>query len=624
MPDSQPSSRSHIYLGLGFLLVVAGVVATLWLVQAHQSSTKSVQHTLEVENSLFQVFSALQDSETGERGYLITGDRRFLTPYEQAPPRLTPALAELGRLVADNRRQAERVAELQQLATRLLSHQATTIALRQRLATSDILIEVLDGKILMDRARESVSAIAGKEAQLLLARQRDAARLTIGLYFTLGILLVFTIALAVFAYANARRRLAQAVSARDDLAASVALLKAEAAQRHAAEDQVRQLQKMDAIGQLTGGIAHDFNNMLAIVLGSLEMALRRLDTDRDAAVVFINNAVSGAQRAAQLTARLLAFSRRQPLEPQSVDCNKLVSGMSDLLTRTLGEHVRVETVLAGGLWRAQVDPGQLENALLNLCVNSRDAMPEGGKLTIETTNGHLDDVYAVDHAEVVPGQYVVLAVSDTGTGMTKEVSDQAFEPFFTTKIVGQGTGLGLSQVYGFVKQSRGHVKIYSEPGHGTTVKIYLPRDFGETSNTASEPSGLESPRGRNGETILVVEDEEGVRIVTVETLRELGYHVVYAADPNQALDLIKSQRQIDLVLTDIVMPQMNGRRLAELALGERPDLKVVYTTGYTRNAVIHNGMLDPGVAFIAKPFSSHRLAIKIRQVLDGGGANRPL
>jgi len=397
----------------------------------------------------------------------------------------------------------------------------------------------------------------------------------------------------------------------------------EVAQREASEAQVRQLQKIESVGQLTGGIAHDFNNMLSIVIGSLDMAKRRLATDPARALAGIEHAEEGAKRAAQLTGRLLAFSRQQALAPEVLDPNKLVANMSELLRRTIGETVKIETVLAGGIWRTLIDPGQLENALLNLCVNARDAMPDGGKLTIETGNGHLDDAYAAGNAGAESGQYVVIAVTDTGTGMPTSVIERAFDPFYTTKGVGKGTGLGLSQVYGFVKQSHGHVKIYSEPGEGTTIKLYLPRHFGastERQRLAEAPG--EIPRARDGEAVLVVEDDAAVRLMSVDVLESFGYRVFAAADGVQALDLLGQNPEVTLLFTDIVMPEMSGRTLADRALALRPDLKVLFTTGYTRNAVVHNGTLDPGVAFLPKPFTVDALARKVRAVFDNGGADR--
>jgi signal transduction histidine kinase/ActR/RegA family two-component response regulator len=401
-------------------------------------------------------------------------------------------------------------------------------------------------------------------------------------------------------------------------------LEAEAAERRDAEARIRQMQKMESIGQLTGGIAHDFNNMLAIVTGSLDMARRRLTGQEHPKIaVCIDNAAEGARRAAVLTARLLAFSRQQPLEPQALDTNKLVAGMSELLRRTIGEHIHVETVLGGGLWLAFADPAQLENALINLAVNARDAMAQGGKLTIETANTHLDDLYAQQNAEVRPGQYVMISVSDTGTGMEPQVIERAFDPFFTTKKVGEGTGLGLSQVFGYVRQSGGHVKIYSEPGQGTAIKLYLPRHVGAAAAGGEERFPAEAtPMGTPERIILVVEDEEQVRAMTVDALRELGYTVVQAANADQALAHLAALPRVDLLFTDIVMPGMNGRQLADKVRVERPATQILFTTGYTRNAVVHNGMLDAGVAFLAKPFTIDQLARKVAEVLAGAGANR--
>ena len=396
-------------------------------------------------------------------------------------------------------------------------------------------------------------------------------------------------------------------------------VQAEVAQRAEAEERLRQSQKMEAVGQLTGGIAHDFNNLLQIVTGNLEILGRNLPEDAGRLRRAAENAMNGAKRAATLTQRLLAFSRRQPLAPKAINANQLVSGMSDLLNRALGETIALETVLAAGLWRVEADPNQLENAILNLAVNARDAMPNGGKLTIETANSHLDEAYVHNNVEVSPGQYVVICVSDTGTGMDKETRAHAFEPFFTTKEVGKGTGLGLSQVYGFVKQSGGHVAIYSEPGEGTTVKIYLPRLLGAV---AEEPKADEPvvPEGSKAETVLVVEDDHDVRAYTVEVLRELGYRVLEAHDGPSALRLVERQDvgRIDLLFTDVVLPGgMNGEQVAARARAVLPGVKVLFTTGYARNAIVHHGRLDPGVRLLTKPFTYADLAVRVRDMLDG-------
>ena len=388
------------------------------------------------------------------------------------------------------------------------------------------------------------------------------------------------------------------------------------AELDAAQEALRQSQKMEAVGQLTGGIAHDFNNMLAVVIGSLDLLDRRIGTSDARAKRYVDAAAEGARRAALLTQRLLAFSRQQPLQPETVDVNKLVSDMSDLLRHSLGGDVRLETVLAGGLWRTHADPNQLENVILNLAINGRDAMHSGGRLTIETANCHLDARYVASQMGVSAGQYVMVAVTDTGSGMKPEVIAKAFDPFFTTKEVGKGTGLGLSQVYGFVKQTGGHVKIYSEIGQGTTIKVYLPRLSGSEADQRDDPVDAEVLLGESQEVVLVVEDEAAVRQFSVEALTELGYRVLEADGAAAALRLIDAHPEIALMFTDIVMPEVNGAKLAEEARRRRPGLPVLFTTGYTRNAVVHNGVLDQGVELIGKPFTITELAAKVRAAIE--------
>ncbi len=367
----------------------------------------------------------------------------------------------------------------------------------------------------------------------------------------------------------------------------------EIGERMRAEELLRQAQKMEAVGQLTGGVAHDFNNLLTAVCGGADTLRRLLPQDLGPHADRIRRAVrmveEGGQRAATLTQRLLAFARRQALDPRAIDANKLVAGMSELLRRTIGEAIAIESVLAGGLWRTMADPNHLESALLNLAVNARDAMPKGGRLTIETANTYLDEIYALQH-EVRPGQYVMIAVSDTGTGMTKETMERVFEPFFTTKEVGQGTGLGLSQVYGFIRQSDGHVKIYSELGHGTVVKLYLPRLIGESRFEADAEAAAAAPDGGSGELVLVVEDDDAVRAYSTEALRELGYRVLAASNGWAGLELLVRYPAIRLLFTDVGLPGgMTGRQLADQARQQRPDLLVLFTTGYARNAIVHGG-----------------------------------
>jgi signal transduction histidine kinase len=384
-------------------------------------------------------------------------------------------------------------------------------------------------------------------------------------------------------------------------------LRDEAASLAAAEARIRQMEKMEAVGQLTGGIAHDFNNMLAVIVGSLDIAKRQLHVDPAKSERFMANALDGAQRGAQLTSRLLAFSRQQPLDPRPLDANKLVRETSELLRRSLGENIRLETVLVDDLWSIFADAPQLESTLINLCVNSRDAMPDGGNLTLRTAKVHLDE-----H----PGDYVAIVVHDTGCGMSPEVLARAFDPFYTTKAPGQGTGLGLSQVYGFVNQSGGHISIDSQPGTGTTVSIHLPRYVGSDHGEAAPLPKISPIALGKREVILVVEDEDRVRTMTVEALRDLGYNVISASGPQQALDELNSIPHLHLVLTDVVMPGMNGPALADHIKALRPSVKVLYTTGYAPNAVLSEGMLDREIGILQKPFTIDQLTLKVRQALD--------
>ena len=738
---------------LGFILLVVMVFGSVWLANQQQQSFTLVRHALEVENGLSSVFSELQDAETGQRGFLLTGEASYLKPYEAAITVIDREVKALAVTTADNPRQKASLKRLGELSTARQQGLRENIAL-YRAGDRRGATERLDrGKALMDQIRAIVITMKAEQRDLVQTRERVTERQALLAQLALAVNGAIIAALAFVTFRRAHLQLAdltarerhlqsildtvpdamividehgvmQSFSAaaerlfgwpgdeavgrnvrilmpnpyrdqhdgyldrylttgkrriigvgrvveglrRDgstfqmelsvgemksgdrrfftgfakdltelnaanadlkvsaaDLKIANADLKQELQTREAAEAQVRQMQKMESIGQLTGGLAHDFNNMLSVVIGSLDFAKRRLDSDRARALVYIDNALEGAQRAALVTARLLAFSRQTSLEPKALDVDELVGGMAEMLRHTIGEHLRVETIRAGGLWPAFVDQGQLENAILNLVINARDAMPEGGRLTVETSNAHLDDAYAAVHNEVDAGQYVLVAVTDTGTGMPADVIERVFDPFFTTKGVGKGTGLGLSQVYGFVKQSGGHVKIYSELGVGTTVRLYLPRYVGDESDLDAKAPAIDArkARAKTGEVILVVEDDEKIRLLSVEALQDYGYTVVHAAGAAQALAILALQPRIDLLFTDIVMPDMNGRQLADKTHETRPDLKVLYTTGFTRNAVVHNGVLDPGVSLIAKPFTIDQLVIKVRLVLDGAGINPP-
>ena len=385
----------------------------------------------------------------------------------------------------------------------------------------------------------------------------------------------------------------------------------------AAEDALRQAQKMEAVGQLTGGLAHDFNNLLTGISGSLEMMQIRISQGRIPEVErYVTAAQGAAKRAAALTHRLLAFSRRQTLAPKPTDVKQLVAGMEDLIGRTVGPAIEIETVNAAGLWPSLIDPSQLENAVLNLCINARDAMPEGGKITIETGNRWMDDRAALQRG-LDPGQYISLCVSDTGAGMTRDVIEKAFDPFFTTKPIGMGTGLGLSMIYGFAKQSGGSVGIYSEVGQGTMVCIYLPRHLGEAEAAESDHASESLPRAGAGETVLVVDDEPTVRMLIAEVLTDLGYAAVEAGDGASGLKILNSDLRIDLLITDVGLPGgMNGRQVADAARSVRPNLKVLFITGYAENAVLSHGHLDPGMHVLTKPFAMEALAGRIRQLIE--------
>ncbi len=385
--------------------------------------------------------------------------------------------------------------------------------------------------------------------------------------------------------------------------------------RKQTEDLLRHAQKMEAVGQLTGGVAHDFNNLLTVILGNLDM-VREGVADAPTNEELIDAVIRASERGALLTQQLLSFSRKQILTPEATDVHTLIPNMTQLMARTLGEDIEIETVLAGGLWKVMVDRGQLENALLNIALNARDAMPNGGKLTIETANASLDQVYADTRDEVKPGRYVMVAMSDTGSGMSPDVVRQAFDPFFTTKGVGKGSGLGLSMVYGFAKQTGGHVAIYSEAGHGTTVKLYLPKFVGvEVPERDSEPKKRSVPTGN--ERLLVVEDDAAVRTFIITALKSVGYSVFEAADGDAALAVVDTTPNIALLITDVVLPHgMTGREVADEVRKRLPNVKVLFTSGYSENAIFHQEKLDEGVQLLSKPYSRATLARRVRSVLD--------
>ena len=397
----------------------------------------------------------------------------------------------------------------------------------------------------------------------------------------------------------------------------VAVTARDITERQSLEEQLRQAQKMEAVGQLTGGLAHDFNNLLQGITGALDRVQHRVATGRTSDIDrFLKAAMESANRAAALTHRLLAFSRRQTLDPKPTDVNRLIGGMEDLISRTMGPAVNVNVVGAAGLWPVRVDPSQLESSLLNLCINARDAMPEGGKLVVETANKWMD-ARAARERDLLPGQYVSLCVTDNGSGMEPNVIEHAFDPFFTTKPIGQGTGLGLSMIYGFVRQSGGQVRVYSEVGKGTTLCLYFPRYAGSVEE-AGEDTGAEKVEAGSGEVVLVVDDEATVRMLVAEVLGDAGYKILEAPDGPAALKILQSDRKLDLLITDVGLPGgMNGRQVADAARVKRKDLKILFITGFAENAVVGNGYLDAGMEILAKPFAMSTLANRVREMIDG-------
>jgi signal transduction histidine kinase/CheY-like chemotaxis protein len=608
---------TSIFPALWGSFAIFSVVAAVSTATFYNSQLDWVRHTEEVRGGLARTFSTVQDAELGYRGYLLTHDQIYIELIEAQAAATDPELAALSALIADDAAQQASLTNLRAMITRQFD------ANRKSLSGAGA-GELSRPVIPLAEIRDAVRAMERREDDLLRQRTENASR-TLTWLLWLGAVPLGLVGAGLLLWRRDRQAALAAQASRNSetKAAQSSLETANSATvtaglaRDTAEAQVRQMQKMEAIGQLTGGIAHDFNNMNAVVMSAISLCRRRLARGETDIGSLLDAAIDAAQRSAALTARLLAFSRQQQLVPQVLDPSRFISGMTELLRRTLGENIVIETVLGGGLWRTSADPSQLENVILNLCVNARDAMPQGGRLTLETANVSLDDVYARANVDVAAGQYVMIAVTDNGEGMSPEVIGRAFEPFYTTKPLGEGTGLGLSQVFGFVKQSGGHVKIYSEPGKGTTIKIYLPRYTGDkTIAPAAEPHPL-VPRGNVGEIVLVVEDERRLREVTVAGLRELGYTIIHAEDGASALHKIDEHPEISCLFTDIIMPGMTGRQLADEATRRRPDLKVLFTTGYARESVIHNQSLAQGVNFLPKPYTLDDLALKMRAVLEG-------
>ncbi|HUL06269.1 MAG TPA: CHASE3 domain-containing protein [Candidatus Acidoferrum sp.] len=700
-----------ILLPLAVILGGAGYLVVAFMQDAQATRTLVLQTHDRIETAK-SLLSAVQDAETGQRGYVLTGEELYRQPYDSGVESAQRLADRLAQEVAGDPDQTQRMAAARTALRAKLDELARTIEVRrtQGFEAARAIVLTDSGKISMDAIRRTLGEMVAAESALLAARLQEAASyerrataaaaavgLLGGLALVLGaIMLVRNLlqlrkaeaaagaeagllratldntregilafdaggglsawnerALALFGLPpelGRRGALSGAFGGALNTPAGLALFEPPAAnaaanggtsaltvggrdlecfrsrmaaggfivscadvtQRNRSEAMARQAQRMEAIGHLTGGIAHDFNNLLQVIRANLDLLRPTVGEDAQA-MRRLNDAQFGAERGARLTRQLLAFARRQPLAPVAVDLGRLVGDMANLLRRTLGETIEVETVVAGGLWNTLVDPGQIESALLNLAVNARDAMPEGGKLTIELGNATLDDAYAAANHDVTPGQYVMMAVTDTGHGMPPEVAARAFEPFFSTKPEGRGTGLGLSMVYGFVKQSGGHAKIYSEPGQGTTVRIYLPRTR-QAAEAIETPAVAAAVGG--SESVLVVEDDAAVRKAAVELLESLGYRVSQAGDAEAALAILTGDAAVDLLFTDVVMPgSIGSRELARRAQALRPGLAVLFTSGYTENAIIHHGRLDPDVALLSKPYGRDELARKVRALL---------
>ncbi|MDT7933686.1 MAG: response regulator [Sphingomonadaceae bacterium] len=592
-----------VALALGVLLV--GLVALTGL-SMQRALTQRAQSAAAVTHT-WAVLAAIEGVRADAIAANSNPDRR-----DDYVARFNTRVKRLAALTADNSSQRGRVAALSNFFARP-SRQRSDEALSAELNA----ISAEEQRLLVERTATYEAGVGASQRALVKLIAATLLVVVLSLYTARAL---WRDRARAAVQEGLQNRLEQQVAERTRaLEAANARLIEEARARRATEAQLRHSQKLDALGQLTGGIAHDFNNMLAIVTGGLGLARRRLSRGEvERAATYLDNAEEGARRAADLTQRLLAFARKQPLAPEVTDVNAQIAATSELLQRTMPGSIALACVLAGGLWRAYVDRGAFENAVVNLAINGRDAMPDGGKLTIETANTHLDEAYAADHVDVRAGQYVVICVTDTGTGMAPDIVERAFDPFFTTKEDGKGTGLGLSQVFGFAKQSGGHVKIYSELGEGTTVKLYLPRHTGE-AETRRRSLPVATAHARDGETVLVVEDEHRVRELSSDALRELGYTVLTARDGADALDILSEDARIDLLFTDVVMPEMNGPELARRARALRPTIPVLFTTGYAPNAILRNGDLELDAVMLPKPFGIRELADRVRTAIDGVG-----
>jgi signal transduction histidine kinase len=598
--------RLEVLTGFLLLLVACGlaVLASINSQRAYDLVNKSMR----IQNAVGELYGEMRDAETGQRGYLLTGDPEYLQPYTQAREQLARTQQELRTLMADDPAQRKLLGQLDVVVGQKMSELAHTIELRKINDDVDAVATVKQGQglHLMREIRYLIAQMDVNETKREVASLRGARHKQQQLLWTITATTFLALLLAVLVVREEARQ-------RYEVEFKNAALKEQMQQHLSTEAQLRQAQKMEALGQLTGGIAHDFNNMLAVVVGNLEMALRRLEKGLDGADKFIRNALMGAGKASDLTKRLLAFSRRQALHPASIDVNACVQEMSTILSRTLGENITIKLALGDRLWHAYVDRPQLESAILNLAVNSRDAMDGHGELVIETANAYLDDGYARLNDGVTPGEYVMVSVSDTGQGMSKEVLSKVFEPFFTTKSVGRGTGLGLAQIHGFLTQSNGHIKIHSEVGVGTVVRLYLPRSEPPQPAPLAQHNGLVAALPH---AILVVEDNPEVRTFVTSAVEELGYTALQAEDAESAERVMAAHPEVSILLTDVVMPGPSGVQLADVVTKRHPGLRVLLMSGYARDIVERAAPGHDNIRLLAKPFTIQQLAEALRGALN--------
>jgi len=603
--------RALLVATISLVLLIGAGVLTSAMVSYSNRTSDWVAHTLEVRSkavSLLEEAEALEPSWLGKL-YLIS---KPVEPVDaKARFQVFSDLDELRSLVVDNREQERRVGDMRNMLKTELEQLDQSVKQAQPIGVGFV-ADASAAQKSMASFRALVSEFNRIEDELLVARGQAAIRAR-------SITLALIVACLVTAAATVVAVLAMS-------AAYIRNLNREAQLRKDAEMKAARSQRMEAVGQLAGGVAHDFNNLLTVIIASLDVLRRRLAEvgarDTSSLEKPVDSAMRAAMRGATLTNRLLAYSRQQALMPIDANINAIIGDLSDMLSRTVGEQIQIETHLANDLWNSFIDPSQLENAILNIVLNARDAMPSGGRIVIETENTTLDEAYCAQFEDLRAGDYVVLSICDTGTGMTEEVKDRAFEPFFTTKERTGGSGLGLSMIHAFVQQSHGDVRIYSELGRGTTVKMYLPRltkaELDATSatvkHTAPENDVLSA---RPGEVVLMVEDDEAIRSSSHAILEELGFQVVAAESAREALQTLRSGKRVDLLFTDVVLPGgTNGAQLATEGHSIRPNLPVLFTTGYSRNILIHDGCLDPEVRLLAKPYSPHDLAVAVRTSLD--------